>query len=109
MFSSFLCLAQAGTQQSPIFPIGMMVIVMVAMFWMTSRSQKKREQERKSMLDALKKGDQIFFAGGILGRVEQVGEKTLVVKIADNVKVEVHRTAVNGLIDKEPEPAQASA
>ena len=109
MLSNVVFLAQAGAQQSPAFPIGMMVIVMVAMFWMTSRSQKKREQERKSMLEALKKGDQIFFAGGILGRIEQVGEKTLAVKIADGVKVEVHRSAVNGLIDKEPETAQTGA
>jgi preprotein translocase subunit YajC len=114
MLTLDLFLAQAapgGAQQSPFFPIGMMVIVLVAMFWMTSRSQKKRDQERKKMLDDMKKGDKILFSGGIIGRVEGVQEKIVTVKIADNVKIDITRHAVNAVLgkdddlDKAPQPA----
>lgn len=110
MLSLDLVLAQAapGSQQSPFFPIGMMVIVLVAMFWMTSRSQKKRDQERKQMLDGLKKGDKILFSGGIIGRVEGVQEKSVTVKIADNVKIDIARHAVNVVVAKDEDLDKAA-
>jgi preprotein translocase subunit YajC len=75
--------------------------LMVALFYfMLIRPQKRREKERQALLGAVKTGDRILFAGGLLGVVANVKDKTLIVKIADNVKVEVVRSAVSQVLDK---------
>ena len=75
--------------------------LMVALFYfMLIRPQKRREKERQALLGAVKTGDRVLFGGGFLGVVANVKEKTLVVKIADNVKVEIVRGAVSQVLDK---------
>ena len=75
--------------------------LMVALFYfMLIRPQKRREKERRALLEAVKTGDRILFAGGLLGTVANVKEKTLVVKIADGVKIEIVRGAVSQVLDK---------
>ena len=81
--------------------------LMVALFYfMLIRPQKRREKERQALLSAVKTGDRVLFGGGILKVVANVKEKTLVVKIADGVKVEIVRGAVSQVLDKgeTPEP-----
>jgi preprotein translocase subunit YajC len=104
MLDSMLLLAQTpppGGGQSPMFFPVMMMIVMVAFIWMNARSQKKRDQERKSMLDTLKKGDRILFSGGILGTVEATRDKTMAVRLCEGVKIEIARSAVNTVLAKD--------
>ena len=81
--------------------------LMVALFYfMLIRPQNRREKERRSLLEAVKTGDRILFAGGVLGVVANVKEKTLIVKIAENVKVEVVRGAVSQVLEKGEAPEQ---
>ena len=81
--------------------------LMVALFYfMLIRPQKRREQERQALLNAVKTGDRVLFAGGFLGVVANVKEKTLVVKIADGVKVEIVRGAVSQVLEKGDEPGK---
>ena len=75
--------------------------LMVALFYfMLIRPQKRREKERRALLEAVKTGDRILFAGGMLGVVANVKEKTLIVKISDGVKIEIIRGAVSQVLDK---------
>ena len=81
--------------------------LMVALFYfMLIRPQKRREKERQARLGAVKTGDRVLFAGGLLGVVANVKEKTLIIKIADGVKVEVVRGAVSQVLDKGDEPGK---
>ena len=81
--------------------------LMVALFYfMLIRPQKRREKERQALLGAVKTGDRVLFGGGFLGVVANVKEKTLVVKIADGVKVEIIRGAVSQVLDKGETPEQ---
>lgn len=111
MLDSTIFLAQAAPAggQSPLFFPVMMMIVMVVFIWMNSRSQKKRDQERKAMLEAIKKGDRILFSGGILGFVESAKDKTVTVKVAEGVKIEIARSAVNTVVDKDDDLDKAAA
>ncbi len=52
------------------------------------------------MLSAIKSGDRVLFGGGLIGMVTNVGEKTLTIRIAEKVKVEVVRGAVSQVLDK---------
>jgi preprotein translocase subunit YajC len=61
---------------------------------MPMRRKQKRHQE---MLSAIKPGDKIVTNGGIYATVTAVGEQTIHVRIADQVKIEVAKSAVAGL------------
>lgn len=79
--------------------------LMIALFYfMLIRPQKRREKERQALLGAVRTGDRVLFAGGFLGVVANVKDKTLVVKIADGVKVEIVRGAVSQVLDKGETP-----
>ena len=59
-----------------------------------SRPQNKKQKETQKMLDALKKGDKVVTIGGIHGVVSSVKDKTVIVKVDDNCKVEFTRSAI---------------
>lgn len=96
-----------GTQ-SPgnFYYLGLMVLMMAIFYVVLIRPQRRREQERVKMIDNIKTGDRIVFAGGILGTVANVKEKTFAVRIADKVKIEVSRSAVSAVLDKGEAPPE---
>lgn len=100
---------QAPAQQSGIFMFVWLGLMIVLFYFMLIRPQKRREKERQALLAAVKTGDRVLFAGGLLGTVANVKDKTLVVKIADGVKVEVLRGAVSQVLAKGEEPAEDKA
>ena len=65
---------------------------------MPARSQKKREQELANKVNALQKGDQVIIPGGIVGTVAGFKDNLLEIKIAENVKINVLKTAIVGLV-----------
>lgn len=98
---------QAGGGQSPIFMIGWIVIMIAVFYFLLIRPQQKREKERRGMISGVKSGDRIVFGGGFMGTVANVKEKTLMVKIADGVKVEILRAAIVQVLGKDEEPDSA--
>ena len=64
----------------------------------SGRSQKKREQERLSKINALQKGDQVIIPGGIVGTVVGFKDNTLEVKLAENVKITILKSGIVGFI-----------
>jgi preprotein translocase subunit YajC len=71
-------------------------LIIVIMYFLIIRPQVKRQKEQKSMLDALQKGDRIVTTGGIHGTVVGFKEKEgiVILKVADNIKIELSRGAV---------------
>ena len=93
--------APAGApQQQGAYMFVWLGLMVVLFYFMLIRPQKRREKERQALLAAVKTGDRVLFGGGFLGVVANVKEKTLVIKIADGVKVEVVRGAVSQVLDK---------
>jgi len=80
-------------------------LIFVIFYFMIIRPQQKRQKERQKMLEAMKKGDKILTAGGIYGTVVGVEDKTVLVQIADNVKVKVDRGSVGNVV-REAEAAK---
>jgi len=66
------------------------------MYFFFLRPQSKRQKEHRTMLQALKKGDRVLTAGGIYGTIvgEKEKENVIIIKIADNVKIEVAKDRV---------------
>lgn len=95
-----LAQSAAPAQGNPLvmlFPI----LVVVLMFFFLFRTQRKEAKRRQQMLDEIKTGDRVVTAGGIYGMVANVKDKSFIVKIADNVKVEVAKTGINTVLGKD--------
>ncbi|MGD0016425.1 MAG: preprotein translocase subunit YajC [Verrucomicrobiia bacterium] len=95
---------QPGTEQDPragmLNMLGMFAILGVMFYFLLIRPQSKQRKEQENLLKNLKSGDKIVLASGIFGIVTNVKDKSLMVKIADNVKVEVLKSAVSSVIEK---------
>ena len=73
-----------------------LILIFVIFYFFLIRPQQKKAKEHKTMVENLKRGDQVITSGGIIGRVERIIDNEKVeVEIADNVKVEVIRA--NGI------------
>lgn len=80
--------------------IVMMVIFGLIFYFMMIRPQMRREKERKAMLEQVKSGERVLFSGGIIGTVTNIKDDTVIIKIADNVKIEVARGAIIKVLEK---------
>lgn len=70
--------------------------IIVIMYFLMIRPQVKKQKERQKMIDALQKGDNVVTSGGIHGKVMGFtdNDKTVILKVDDNVKINVDRSAV---------------
>lgn len=57
-----------------------LVAIIVLMYFMMIRPQRKREKETKAMIDALKVGDKIVTIGGIMGKVAKIKDDTVIIE-----------------------------
>ncbi|RMH68839.1 MAG: preprotein translocase subunit YajC [Gemmatimonadetes bacterium] len=77
-------------------------VIFAIIYFMMIRPQQQEHKKRMEMLENLKKGDRIVTTGGIIGRIDHLkGKDVVVVQIANNVKVEMRRSAVGEVITKE--------
>jgi len=102
-FTLLLMSPQGGEGPSLISNLVLFGSIIAIFYFMIIRPQQKREKERQGMLSALKKGDKIVISGGLHGSVIGLEEKTVLVQIADNVKVKVERGAITAVV-REAEP-----
>ena len=86
-----------GGSMSFIITLGLFFVIF---YFMLIRPQSKRAKEHRAMLAGLASGDEVVTAGGILGRVVEVGETFVTVEIADGVKIKVQRMQITGLMPK---------
>jgi len=90
----------AGSAESSLMGLLPLVLIFVLFYYMLIRPQAKRAKEHKSMVESLAKGDEVVTQGGLLGKVTEVGDSFLSVKIADDVVVKVQRQSVSTLVPK---------
>ena len=81
-------------------PLPLMLIMFVIIYVIMIRPQQKKQKEHQAMLSKIAAGDEVVTAGGILGRVIEVGDNFLTVEIADNVRIKVQRFQVTSLVPK---------
>jgi len=72
--------------------------VIVIMYFVLIRPQKKRQQEQQRLVSSLKTGDRVVTNAGIHGLIANVKETTVIVKVADNVKIEMEKSAVTNVL-----------
>ena len=76
------------------------VIIFALFYFMMIRPQQRKEKERRRMIEELRAGAKIVFAGGIVGTIAEATEKTFVVETTDG-KMEILRSCVQGVLGAE--------
>lgn len=77
-----------------------LVFIFVIFYFMLIRPQQKQQKKHQQMLNNLKKNDEVVTLGGMHGTIINVKEKTFVLRVDDNVKIEVDKSAIS-YIEKE--------
>ncbi len=77
------------------------VLMFLVLYLLILRPQMKKQKNQQRMIDELEKNDAIVTSGGIHGTILNIKDDILVVKIADNVKIEISRAAVSRVKNKE--------
>lgn len=84
--------------------LGGMLIPLILMFgvfyFLLIRPQQKRQKEQKKLISELQKGDKVITSGGIHGVISNMKDQTVIVKVADNVKLEITRTNITRVESK---------
>ena len=96
---------QAGAEGGGNFMGAMLpfLLMFLILYFLLIRPQQKRQREHQGMLDDLKNGDRVVTSGGIIGTISGLKADVLVVKIADNVKVEVQKGSISKVLGKKGE------
>ncbi len=77
-----------------------MFVLIIVLFWvLLIRPQRKAQKEQQERLAALQRGDKVITNSGIHGFVEKVNERTVSLKIAEGVIIEIEKQAV-AAVDK---------
>src|SRR5437899_12061843 len=71
-----------------------LIFIFIIMYFVMIRPQKKRQQQQQKLTAGLKTGDRVVTNSGIHGLISNVKETTVIVKVADNVKVEMEKSAI---------------
>ena len=79
---------------SPILQFLPLIFLFVIFYFLLIRPQQKRQKEHENLLSKIDKNDEVIAAGGIHATVIAVNDKTVVLRIADNVKIEVEKNSI---------------
>ena len=111
IYDALTILADAAPPAQPTSGgLGGMLVPMIAMgvifYFMLIRPQQKKQKEHQALISSAKTGDKIVTSSGIHGLISNVKETTVIVKIADNVKIEMDKAAIATVLKRsENEPA----
>jgi preprotein translocase subunit YajC len=109
MTSTIFFLAQqtaaptAGAQPDLLQTLLPFLFMGVIFYFLLIRPQQKRQKQHQQLMANLKTGDRVVTSSGIHGLIANVKETTFLLKVADNVKIEIDKSAVAG-VEKTSEP-----
>jgi len=78
----------------------MFVILILIFYFLLIRPQMKQAKEHKKLVESLAKGDEVVTTGGLLGRINQVGDNFVVLEIAKDIEVKVQKHSVSAVMPK---------
>jgi preprotein translocase subunit YajC len=115
MMATLLALAQAAPSAPTTGPAGPLggcgngtqmvpfVLIFVVFYFLLIRPQQKKQREQQDWLKSLKKGDEVFTSGGIIGKISGLTENTVTLEVQEKVRIKVLRSHIAG---KAPQPGQ---
>jgi preprotein translocase subunit YajC len=90
---------QGGNAEGGLISTLIMFSLIIGIFYfLILRPQQKRQKERQKLLEALKKGDKVVTSGGMYGTIAGLDEKTVLVQVAEGIKIKFERGSVNAIL-----------
>ena len=77
-----------------------LVLIFVVFYFLLIRPQQKKQKTHREMLEALRRGDRVVTAGGIVGTITKASETELTVEISEGIKVKVMRGMISDVLAK---------
>jgi len=105
LFFAFSNNPSGGGQGGPSMLVSFLpiLLIFVIFYLLLILPQQRKQKQHTGMINSLKKGDQILTSSGMYGTIVDVKEQKIVLKIADEVKIEIIKSAVATVVDKRPE------
>jgi preprotein translocase subunit YajC len=93
--------AAGAAPQGPGF-MNMLILplMLVVFYFLLIRPQQKRHKEHQALLAKLAAGDEVVTAGGLLGRITEVGDNFITIEISEGVRIKVQRQQITQLVPK---------
>ena len=82
------------TAINPIMQLAPIALIFIVFYFLLIRPQKLKEKEHQKMLGNIDKNDEVVTLGGVHGTVVGVKEKTFILRIDENVKMEIEKSSV---------------
>ena len=98
---SIIAFAEGGGMSAAFVQLAPLLIIFAIFYFLLIAPARRRQKALQTMIDNLKKGDKVLTTGGIYGQVAAVLDGEIHLKIADNVRVRVARSAIAGLEGQE--------
>ena len=90
--------ASPGAAANPLASFIPIILIFIIMYFLLFRPQMRRQKEQQRIVASLKTGDRVITASGIHGMITNVKDTTVTVKVADNVKIEMDKSAVTNVV-----------
>ena len=92
-------MAQAGGEQAdPLMSFLPLIFLIVVFYFLLIRPQQKRQKEHQQKIEAIKKGDQVVTAGGLVGKVHKVDDNYVELDLAQSVRVKAVKNTIGDII-----------
>jgi len=98
--------APGGQLLTMILPFGLIILVF---YFLIIRPQNKKQKDTKLMLAAIKKNDKVVSIGGIRGVIVSVKDDTVIVRVDDNVKLEMSKSAISSVLSGKESSSNSSS
>ncbi|PIE97560.1 MAG: preprotein translocase subunit YajC [Treponema sp.] len=96
---SFISLLQGASGFGSISMLVTMAALFAIFYFLLIRPQKKEQKRMQQMISEAKKGDKIITIGGIHGVISSLKEKSIIIKVDDNCKIEINRSAIGSVVN----------
>lgn len=90
----------AGGEPSLLATLFPLILIFVIFWFLLIRPQMKRNKQHRELVASLSVGDEVVTAGGVLGRITQVGESFVTVSVDDKVSLKIQRQSVSQVVPK---------
>jgi preprotein translocase subunit YajC len=97
-----LALSAGAGQSNPLVQLVPFALVLAIFYFVIMLPMKKRQKKVQEFLSALKAGDRVVTTGGIYGTITKLNEQSVQLQVAQNVRIDVARTAIVGYQGQAP-------
>jgi preprotein translocase subunit YajC len=100
-------LATSGSSGNLLYTLAPFILMFAIFYFLLIRPQQRKQKQRGSMLNALKKGDKVVTVGGLHGTIAEISDDTVVIKVNDTTKLTFDRSSVNNVSARSSEESHS--